>query len=82
MTSRERVQAALEHREPDRVPIDMGGSVTSGIMVTAYAELTQRLGANGRPPKVYDLLQMLAEVERPVLEGLGCDVIGLFHVTC
>jgi uroporphyrinogen-III decarboxylase len=77
MTSRERVQAALEHREPDRVPIDMGGSLTSGIMVTTYAKLRDRLGVGGTPPKVADVLQMLAEIEFPVLEKLGCDVVPL-----
>jgi len=78
MTSRERVQAALEHRDPDRVPVDMGGSLTTGIMVTTYAKLRRKLGFNDRPPKVNDLLQMLAEVELPLLEKLGCDVVPLF----
>src|SRR5574340_1752192 len=77
MTSRERVALALEHKEPDRVPIDMGGSVTSGIMVTTYAKLRKALGVNDKPPRVSDLLQMLAEVERPVMERLGCDVVGI-----
>ena len=78
MTSRERVQAALEHREPDRVPIDMGSSFVTGIVVTTYAKLRRKLGLNHTPPKVNDLLQMLAEVELPMLEKLGLDVIALF----
>ena len=77
MTSRERVIRTLDHREPDRVPLDLGSSVTTGIMATTYAELRRRLGVNGGPPRVSDLLQMLAEVEVPVLERLGCDVVGL-----
>ncbi|MCJ7752588.1 MAG: methyltransferase, partial [Armatimonadetes bacterium] len=44
MTSRERVAAALSHREPDRVPIDLGSSAVTGIMVTTYAKLRERLG--------------------------------------
>jgi uroporphyrinogen-III decarboxylase len=77
MTSRERVAAALNHQEPDRVPADMGGSVVSGIMATTYAALREKLGIGGPPPKVCDLFQMLAEVEIPVIEGLGCDVVAL-----
>jgi hypothetical protein len=77
MTSRERVALALNHREPDRVPIDLGSSVVTGIMATTYAKLRARLGVNDTPPRVSDLLQMLAEVEVPVLERLGCDVVGL-----
>ncbi|NIR00518.1 MAG: methyltransferase, partial [Gemmatimonadales bacterium] len=77
MTSRERVAAALSHQEPDRVPIDIGGSATTGIMVTAYAKLRERLGADPGPPKVIEILQMLGDVEFPVLEKLGCDVVPL-----
>ena len=77
MTSRERVVRALNHREADRVPVDLGSSVVTGIMATTYAKLRSRLGISGNPPKVSDLLQMLAEVEIPVLERLGCDVVGL-----
>jgi len=77
MTSRERVTRALNHQEPDRVPLDLGSSLTTGIMVSAYAELRAKLGVNGTPPKVVDLLQMLADVELAVLEKLGCDVVPL-----
>jgi len=75
MTSRERVAAGIDHREPDRVPLDLGSSGTTGIMVTTYAELRKRLGVDGKPPKVTEILQMLGEVEIPVLEKLGCDVL-------
>jgi len=77
VTSRERVILALNHQEPDRVPVDLGGSVVTGIMATTYAKLRRKLGVNDRPPRVSDLLQMLAEVEVPVLARLGCDVVGL-----
>ena len=78
MTSRERVVAALNHKEPDRVPVDLGGSFTTGIVVTTYAKVRRALGVNSTPPKVNDLLQMLAEMEVPVMEKLGCDVISLY----
>ena len=77
MTSRERVAAALNHREPDRIPIDVGSSGTTGIMVTAYAALRERLGLASGPPRVIEVLQMLGEVELPVLEKLGCDILPL-----
>ncbi|MDP6402273.1 MAG: uroporphyrinogen decarboxylase family protein [SAR202 cluster bacterium] len=46
MTSRERVRAALNHEEPDRVPIDMG-TVASTINSTAYKRLVKKLGLTG-----------------------------------
>jgi uroporphyrinogen decarboxylase len=78
MTSRERVLAAIEHREPDRVPIDFGGTRLSGIAASAYYQLKQYLGLSG-PARVFDLFQMLAEVERPVMERFGADVIGIYR---
>ncbi|MGQ9760436.1 MAG: uroporphyrinogen decarboxylase family protein [Thermogutta sp.] len=76
MNSRERVLRALAHEEPDRVPIDLGGTRQSGIAAAAYYRLKERLGLR-TPTRVYDVYQMLAEVERPVLERFGADVIGL-----
>ena len=43
-TSFDRVQAALEHREPDRVPFDLGGSVLTGMNKVAYKNLRDHLG--------------------------------------
>jgi len=77
VTSRERVLAALEHREPDRVPCDLGSTITSGIMAHALARLREHLGIKGRPPKVYDLFQMLGEVEMDIVERLGVDVLPI-----
>ena len=76
MNSRQRVQAALEHREADRVPIDLGGTRVSGIAASTYHRLKEQLGL-ATPTRVFDLYQMLAEVERPVMERLGVDVVGL-----
>lgn len=78
MTSRERIWAALEHRRPDRPPIDLGGTRQSGISVFAYARLRRHLGLPEHPPpRVFDLYQMLAEIEPPVAERFGADVAGL-----
>jgi uroporphyrinogen decarboxylase len=76
MNSRQRVLAAINHRQPDRVPIDFGGTRQTGIHAAAYHRLKQRLGI-GTHTRVYDLYQMLAEIEQPVLERFGADVIGL-----
>lgn len=76
MNSRERVLCTLDHRQPDRVPIDVGATRQSGIAVSTYVQLKQRLGLS-TPTRVYDLYQMLAEIEQPVLDRLGADVVGL-----
>lgn len=76
MNSRERVLRAIDHREPDRVPIDFGGTRQSGIAASTYHQLKEHLGIH-TPTRVYDVYQMLAEIERPLLERFGADVIGL-----
>ena len=43
MTSRERLLQTLDHREPDRVPFDLGSTQVTGIHVVAYRNLRQAL---------------------------------------
>jgi uroporphyrinogen-III decarboxylase len=77
MTSRERVALALEHKEPDRVPIDLGASMVTGIHASSYAKLREALGITEGTIKVYEPFQMLAEVEEEVRQALGVDVVGI-----
>jgi len=68
---RERVIAALEHREPDRVPIDLGGSVSS-IHVVAYDRLTAKLGLKIKS-EIADKIQQLARLHDEILVRLDVD---------
>lgn len=77
LTHRERVLLALNHEEPDRVPIDFGAMRSTGIHVSAYLKLKKHLGMEAGRPKVYDLMQMLAEPEKAVSELFGADVVQL-----
>jgi len=77
MTSRERVLAALNHRQPDRVPIDLSGHRSSGIAAIAYARLREHLGLPERTVRVYDPVQQLAIVHDDVLDRFGVDTIEL-----
>jgi uroporphyrinogen decarboxylase len=71
MTSRERVLAALNHREPDRVPIDLGGNQT-GIHKFAYQSLTKHLGIED-PVRIMDAVQQLAQPGEAVLQRFHVD---------
>jgi len=71
MTSRERVLAALDHREPDRVPIDLGGNQT-GIHKFAYRALVEHLGLD-EPIEIMDAVQQLARPSEAVLGRLRVD---------
>lgn len=77
MTSRERVLAALAHREPDRVPVDFSGHRSSGIAALVYPDLRKRLGLPPKPVRVYDMIQQLAVVDDDVLDLLGVDTVEM-----
>jgi uroporphyrinogen decarboxylase len=77
MNSRERVLTALNHEEPDKIPVDFGGFRSSGIQAIAYNKLKKHLGITKNPAKLYDLMQQLAEPELEVLERFGADVVQL-----
>lgn len=51
MTRRERFQAAMEHRQPDRVPIDIGGTSLTGMRPAAQKKLAEVLGFRGDAPR-------------------------------
>jgi uroporphyrinogen decarboxylase len=76
LTSFERVKAAVEHREADRIPFDMGGSTLTGINKNAYVRLRKHLGLTVDPNNIVidDVMQQLALVEDDVRKLLKCDV--------
>jgi uroporphyrinogen decarboxylase len=78
MNSRDRVLTALDHREPDRVPIDLGGSVVSSIAISTYAALRDHLGLPKRPIGTLETVQQVAVVDDDVLDIFGVDVIPVF----
>jgi uroporphyrinogen decarboxylase len=77
MDSRARVWLALNHREPDRIPIDFSGHRSSGISAIAYARLRDWLGLERRPIRVYEPIQQLAIVDEDVLQLFRVDTIEL-----
>ncbi len=74
MTSYERVKLALEHKEPDKIPFDLGGSVLTGMNKTCYINLRKYLGLPTDHIEIYDDMQQLARIEDDLVERLGIDV--------
>ena len=80
MTGRQRILCALAHEEPDLLPIDLGGMRASGISAIAYNRLKGYLEIRGGQTRCIDYFQQLAEVEGPVLDRLGCDVLPVHQL--
>ena len=78
MNSRDRVNTALDHQEPDRIPIDLGGSVVTSIALSTYAAFRKHLGLPPREIRTLETVQQIAWVDEDVAERLGLDVIPVF----
>jgi uroporphyrinogen decarboxylase len=78
MNSRERLLEALRHREPDMVPLDLGGTENTTISRIAYQKLRSRLGM-GEDPSPFVINRMMDAVlpRGDLLERFSIDCLGI-----
>jgi uroporphyrinogen decarboxylase len=81
VTPRERLRTALAHREPDRVPLDLGSTQVTSIAARAQRRLRAHLGLPDVPARVSDRVQQLDHVEEDLLRVLAVDTRGLWPLT-
>lgn len=79
MNSKERIQYAIMHKQSDKLPVDFGGSVVTGIHASSVYRLRQWYGLDrpNTPVKVIEPYQMLGEIKDDLKEILGADVVSL-----
>ncbi len=77
MKRRERILAAINHKEADKIPVDCGSMRSTGIMGLAYNELKRYLGVDESTTKIYDMVQQLALVEEWYLDKFQIDSVDL-----
>jgi uroporphyrinogen decarboxylase len=77
MTHRQRVLAALNHQEPDRVPIDLGSTRCTSIHLEGYRRLKAHFGVEA-PEAITDRMMQPALVDEAVLRALDIDTRGIF----
>jgi len=78
MNHRERVLAALAHREPDRVPVDFGSTWITTITIPAYERLKRRLDIE-RETITMERSQQVCMVDERILELFHVDTRGVFY---
>jgi uroporphyrinogen-III decarboxylase len=78
VTSRQRIRTALDHRAPDRIPVDFGSSFITGIHCSLVEQLRRHYGLERHPVKVVEPYQMLGLVERDLQDAMGIDVTSIF----
>jgi len=78
LNSRERINTTLNHKTPDKLPVDFGGTTTTGIHVSVVYKIRQYYGLDepGTPVKVIEPYQMLGEVKDDLKDIIGIDVIS------
>ena len=79
MTGRERLEAALNHKQTSRPPIDFGACGQTGVSASTLYRLREALGLPQKPIKVIEPFQMLGEVDEDLRQLLGVDVVGLWN---
>lgn len=77
MTHRERLLAALSHQQPDRVPLDIGGTVDSSIVVEGYERLKKHFGVEAENRFINRMMRVV-DVDERILKALDIDTRGVF----
>jgi len=77
MNARERVLAAINHQEPDGVPVDIGSTPSSGISAIAHYNLKHAIGKSNWPTQVYDVVQQIAQPGDEMLDMFRIDVVDI-----
>ncbi len=75
MTHRERVLSALNHEQPDRVPMDLGGCLASTIVGEGYPALRRELGLSELDTREALHFASLAVIDEDVRQALDVDIV-------
>ncbi|GAB1360093.1 hypothetical protein MASR1M31_18890 [Porphyromonadaceae bacterium] len=78
MNAKERLNASLNHKQPDRLVVDFGATAVTGIHCKIVAELRRYYGLEECPVKVVEPFQMLGEVDDELQQIIGIDCVPLF----
>jgi hypothetical protein len=77
MISKIRVKDAMAHRQPDRVPVDFGGTMVTGMHVTCIAALRDYYSLEKQLVKVYEPYQMLGLIDEDLADVIGTDTVAV-----
>ncbi len=74
MTSKERVMASVNHKQPDRIPVDFGGTAVTGIHASVVASLRDHYNLEKREVKIHEPFQCLGILDEDLQDAMGIDV--------
>jgi uroporphyrinogen decarboxylase len=71
--SRKRVEYSLNHKEPDRIPLDIGGALVAGINIRTLNGLRKHLGLSA-DAGIWDKITQLGEITDDIIDKLKIDI--------
>ena len=77
MTSRERVLASINHKTPDKIPVDIGGTPSSGISAIAYNNLANYCNFSDKTNNIYDVVQQVTQPSQEFIDRFKIDVVDV-----
>jgi uroporphyrinogen decarboxylase len=77
LTHRQRILTALDHQQPDRIPLDLGSTIVTGVSCKAYGALRNYLGLEPAEIKIFDRIAQVAVIEDPILDLFQIDTRGV-----
>ncbi|MCL5072354.1 MAG: hypothetical protein M1308_15915 [Actinobacteria bacterium] len=79
MNSLERVLATINHKMPDRIPLDLGSMYETSIVKSTYLKLRKYLNFKPNEIEIFDVIQQLPILEDDILNFLEVDVRGIYR---
>lgn len=80
MNSRDRIISSINHKQPDKIPLDLGSSTVTGISGIAYNNLKKYLKIEGKT-RIIDVIQQLANVDMEIIGSFGVDALDVNRVS-
>ena len=80
-TKKTRILDAVNHRQPDRVPLDFGGTGATGIHCSLVEQLRGYYGLEKRPIKAFDTFQMLGWIDEDLMDAMDVDAAMVMPVS-
>lgn len=77
MNGREKLEAAIHHKDCGKIAFDLGATKATGINASLLYHL-RRLYGRDEPVKIYDTYQMLGLVDEKDAQMFGLDILGIW----
>lgn len=78
MTSKERIMAVLNHKLPDRVPLDIGGINNTGMHQQVEQQLKRYLNLADHGSEVKALSQFVVIPDQSIVDYFGVDTCSIY----